>query len=987
MTYARTISPEAALRRVVGERSEFNTMSTDPRSHYELQYTSPEAAYYVFSAGDRGCMIVSGDDRVPALLAEIPTANFDPDRLAPGAAWLLEAYRLRIASLAPDEAGTQRSALAATDNDIVALYTGWTDIAPLMECAWNQHSPYNMLCPIKTGERCLTGCVATAMAQIIRTIGYAQTSGYLYQGSGSEKVEYDYDNTPIDFANLLSSYNSLDTEESKLAVARLMLACGLSVGMSYSPSESGAYSSGVDHALINNFGYDKTHTRYLARSDFSTAKWESIIYKELSLGRPVFYSADSGVSSGHAFVIDGYRKEGLWHVNWGWGGQSDGYFSLALLSPTAVNYGDTNRGYNINQNLVKAVPPGADPGITLSSIYGSLTVASEGRYRVYYSGGGVAHEDVSLGAVIVAEGSDNILEWVPFWTNQWLGANVTVRDYKNYDFTDISLPAGEYRIYPAIISRGEETPEICAESEGLQHYVALTVTPAGKYDIHNPESSVQASTHELYLSELLTPTLYSGYQCELRYVIVNNGGADYLGTILLQLIPEGETLPVYQKTILGNVISGGFNKVMSTIFNVVDSDGRNLPAGRYNIRLTTASGEELLKEPSTETVTVVNGTPPGMHSGGGDTEVLNPSMMPEYLVKGGEWSHIPYINNERTGRIRIDLVFSPQGSNTVLERHTLYDGELGSLNGTLGFEPFTIDLPFGIYDVMYEANNINISARRRVYVGDRIDDLYYLPISADRAALCYHPDRGYSGHITVKPQITVGGSSYTVTDIIENAFSRCPDLTAVSIPATVTHIGRNAFTYCPNLETLLFGASDIPFTQRNHVMPGADESMAIYVPATSYGVYNDLLSAYQPVYARIESIASSRFVMNTPIDHIELAINPMHPNINTEFSIESADSGISPIEVTAAEVTDGKLLLTVAATGSGTAHYLIRSAQPDVEPALIEITTNDIAGVTDINADCSDNNEKLYDLQGRRTDTHSGFRIVITNGRAKVIKY
>ena len=74
MTYARTISPEAALRRVVGERSEFNTMSTDPRSHYELQYTSPEAAYYVFSAGDRGCMIVSGDDRVPALLAEIPTA-------------------------------------------------------------------------------------------------------------------------------------------------------------------------------------------------------------------------------------------------------------------------------------------------------------------------------------------------------------------------------------------------------------------------------------------------------------------------------------------------------------------------------------------------------------------------------------------------------------------------------------------------------------------------------------------------------------------------------------------------------------------------------------------------------------------------------------------------------------------------------------------------------------------------------------------------
>ncbi|MDE6782726.1 MAG: leucine-rich repeat protein, partial [Paramuribaculum sp.] len=695
----------------------------------------------------------------------------------------------------------------------------------------------------------------------------------------------------------------------------------------------------------------------------------------------------SGVTAAHAFVIDGYRREGMWHVNWGGGGQSNGYYSLALLTPSAINDGDTNSGFNISQKLVKAVPPGADPGVVQSSMYGSLKKVSEGRYQVYYSGQGVAHDNVSLGAAIVAEGSENILEWIPFWTNQWLGASVSVRDYKNYDFTDVSLPAGNYRIYPAIIADGEDAAVICTESDGLQHYVALTVSPSGKYDIYNPESGVQSSAYELYLSELLTPILYSGYECELRYVLVNNGGADYQGTILLQLVPEGETIPVYQKTIFGNVISGGFNKLMSTVFYVIGSDGREIPAGRYNIRLTTMSGEDLLMEPSTETVTVVDEMPPGLHSGGGYTEVVNPTMMPTYLVKGGTWSHIPYINNEKEGRIKLDVVFCRQGTNAVIERHNIYDGEMGSFSGTWGSEPFTINLPFGIYDVMYEANNIDISERRKVYVGDCVDGLYYLPLSAGRAALCNHPDYGYSGEVTIKPVITVEGTSYTVTDIIESAFSRCQDLTTVLIPSTVTHIGRNAFAYCPNLQNVVFGSDDVPFTQRNHVMPGVDDSMAIYAPAESYDDYSGLLSSYQPVYAKIESIASTRVEMDMPTGYIDVAVNPAHPSINAEFTIEPADGGISPIEVTSAEVCDGKLRLAVTATGPGSARYIIRSAQPGVEPAVLEIVADALAGVAGIDADSRECEEKLYDMQGRRSDSHIGFRIVVSNGKAKVIKY
>lgn len=984
---ARTITAEDALARVIGCRPEFNTLSVGARSEYKLKYTSPEAAYYVFSNEDKGCIVVSGDDRVTPLLAEIPTPNFDPDSLAPGAAWLLEVYRSRIASL-PPETGSALQPMSASSNDVAALYTQWTDVAPLMSCSWDQHSPYNALCPMKNGSRSLTGCVATAMAQIIRTIGYAQCSGYIVQGTGSERVEYDYDNTPIDFANLLPAYNSRDTEESKLAVARLMLACGLSVGMNYSPSASGAQSSGVESGLVQNFGYDKTHTRYLSRSAFGTAKWESIIYAELSLGRPVFYSASSGVSDGHAFVIDGYRREGMWHVNWGWSGHSDGYFSLSLLTPSTINYGDTNSGYNIDQKLVKAVPPGMDPGVALNNMFGSITKASEGRYQVYYSGNGVAYNHVSLGAAIVAEGSDDVLAWIPFWTDQSIGASMSVRDYYNYDFSDISLPAGSYRIYPAIMEDGDDEAVICEESEGRQHYVSLIVSKSGKYDISNPESSTQSAKYELYLSEVLTPKLYSGYESELRYVVVNNGGADYLGTILLQLVPEGDTTPVYQKTILGNVISGGFNKLMSTIFYVTDSDGNALPAGNYYIRLTNTSGDDLLMEPSTETVMVVDELPPGMHYKGGLTEVMNSTMMPAYLVNGEIWPHIPYINNEREGTIRLDVVFCRPGSNMPVKRYNVYNREMGSFSGTLYFEPFTVELPFGIYEVSYEANNIDISDRRTVCVGDRVGDLYYMPLSAGSAALCRHPEYSYGGDVTIDSEITVDGSSYTVTDIAEDAFSRCSELTSVIVPSTVTHIGRNAFSYCPNLRDIVFDTEEVPFGHRNHVMPGADESLAVYAPAKAYDGYSGVLNHYQPVYSKIEKISSTSVLIDKLVDTISIAITPIHPDINTEFTIERMDSGFFPIEVTAAELRDGKLRLAVKAAESGTAQYLIRSVQPGVEPASLEISVSTLASLTEVDADDVDDvEENVYDLQGRRVSERRGFRIVVRNGKANVIKY
>ena len=983
MAQAGRLSAEEALHRVTNQ-SDGGVMTYAPAltGKYRLKYTAPKGEYYVFTTDADRCLILSGDDRVTPVLADIPSSDFDPESMAPGAAWLLDVYRQQIAALPAEE---QSSVKSDATNDIAALYSQWTDINPLMKCAWNQHWPYNLLTPVKEGSRCVTGCVATAMAQIIRTIGYANCSGYITQGYGSERVEYDYDNNPIDFDNLLNAYNASDTEASQLAVARLMLACGLSVGMSYSPSESGAQSSGVDYALINNFGYDPTHTRYLSRSEFGTAKWETIIYTELSLGRPVYYSASSAVSAGHAFVIDGYRHEGLWHVNWGWGGVSDGYFSLALLTPTPNHYGDTNRGYNIDQKLVKAVPPGAAPGVTMSTMFGSITMVSEGRYQAYYSGQGVAHDNVDLGVVIVAEGSDDIIEWVPFWTGQSMGASVSVRDYRNVDLTTVSLPAGNYRVYPATIADGDDTPVICAQSEGRQYYVELRVTPSGDYEISNPDTSVTAATYDLVISELQSSVLYSGYESELRLVVVNNGGADFLGTAILELIPDNDSNAAYRKTIYGNTFSAGTNSLIDLVFYAIDNDNLPYRAGNYAIRLLKPSGEILLEGLPDQTVTVVDSYPPNFHGGGGLTQLRNATMIPSILVSGEEWSHIPNLDNDRQGKVQLDVVFYRPGSNIPVRSYNVCDREIGAVSGSLQITPFTVDIPFGIYEVCYEANTISICARQKVSVGELIDGMFYLPLDAGHAAVCKSPDYSYSGEVTISPEITVNDTKYSVTAIAENAFSRCRGLATVQIPSSVTSVGRNAFAYCPDLRNILFESGMPPTTQRNHIMPGASGSVCIYAPASAYDDYAALFGSYHPVFARIESIESQSVTLSELSGVIDVAISPVHPSIDTEFIIEPLDDTATEMDITSVEVVNGALRIGVNASCSGTARYTIASRQPGVTPATLSVTFNVMSSQAQLEADTAP--EMLFDLQGRPSTSRRGYRIVVSEGRARLIRF
>lgn len=214
-------------------------------------------------------------------------------------------------------------------------------VSPLLKTTWGQSTPFNNKCPKEGSERCLTGCVATAMAQVLYYYHYP------LQGTGSytyNNYTFDYGKTVFQWGNMLADYTSSTYNSTQAnAVATLMYACGVSVEMNYGLTASSAYFVKIRTALKNYFSCNEGS---LYDRDTYGGDWMELIYNEISSGRPIIYSGQNTVEGGHAFVIDGYDSEGLVHVNWGWEGQLDGYFNITNLDP------ENNGGYNNDQLMI-----------------------------------------------------------------------------------------------------------------------------------------------------------------------------------------------------------------------------------------------------------------------------------------------------------------------------------------------------------------------------------------------------------------------------------------------------------------------------------------------------------------------------------------------------------------------------------------------------------------------------------------------------------
>ncbi len=528
-SFGAHLSPEEALMRY---RSDSSRQSARAPGSEKISLISTEGGVYVFG-NSRSFVLLPDDDRLPAVLGYSDTDSFSIDGNPALRDWL-GYYNEQIEALNGKE-GIPTFKIPLRDR---------AEISPLLSTEWNQESPYNELCPKVDGHETVTGCVATAMAQAMKFYNYPPkgkgTHSY-YWDPGKEELSFDYDNTPFDWNNMTDRYDRESSEESKKAVAELMLACGISVDMHYEPGGSGAATTQMGMSLIDIFGYSAS-LWMPNRVFYGYYEWEDMIYGELSEGRPVLYSG-AGTAGGHQFICDGFR-EGYFHFNWGWGGLSNGYFLLTALNPDDLGVGGGAGGFNSSQVATLGFQPGTgneEPVYIMYNVTDFLPDVEKvkadedfrctGEYFNYSlatlpanSRLGMKFRNTATGEVVFAEGPG-------------------VDGYRNGDGRyDLqvkfpSLADGDYVITPAL------------KVEGKWSAVRMPVGyPAEVYAaVKNGEATLTGATDAtVTVTDIGIPaTIYKDLDFPMTFTVENSGTAEYYNRITPYLIDsEGTAVAV-----------------------------------------------------------------------------------------------------------------------------------------------------------------------------------------------------------------------------------------------------------------------------------------------------------------------------------------------------------------------------------------------------------------------------------------------------------
>ena len=386
---------------------------------------APANAFYVFDFGGQFVM-VSADTRVLPVLAYSTETGFSGDDVPKNLGWFLNQYTQQIEyaiqHLTDTECEANVSAWNQWLSDELPITAPAAVVSPLVQTTWDQPYPYNALCPNDAngpGGHVYTGCVATAMAQLMRYWQYPATGigSHSYSANNAANGYGNYGTQSVDFAATTYDYSLMPLSLSNNSpaeqineVAKLMYHCGVSVDMKYGVNGSSASTYFAAVALNTYFGYSGVSEKY--RSDYSDANWIALLKGELNNMRPILYSGSG--SGGHAFLCDGYDNNNNFHFNWGWGGYCDGFYALSSLTPGGNNYNYDHAaviGIDASQSMIQA-------GIrSMSFISESGTVSSSQSTPIL-----AAHLSTNITATVSGNfkiSTDN----VNFYTSRMLGSN------------------------------------------------------------------------------------------------------------------------------------------------------------------------------------------------------------------------------------------------------------------------------------------------------------------------------------------------------------------------------------------------------------------------------------------------------------------------------------------------------------------------------------------------------------------------------------
>lgn len=509
-----------------------NKTTAAPRLAYTMTVTGkPEYAYYyVFNYGqDDGFVIVSGDDRTPEILGYSHKGNLNPDNAPAMVKSFLQGYADEIKQL---------------DNITFSTTAAQTEVSrdtvsPLLTTTWNQGSPYNDSCPVIAGSKSVTGCVATAMSQVMRYYKWpAQTidsiPSYSYNFNG---VRYGISGEkaalPFDWDNMTEYYSDESTDEQRQAVSVLMLAAGKSVEAFYAPDSYGGTSASnarIVPALRKYFDYS---ARYIDRTDYTLSGFEDILYKEVAASKPVIFCGTSS-GGGHCLVIDGYDGNGLFHVNWGWGGMSDGYFRISVLNPnnvSSIGASTTGDGFTMDQGAVIGITKGAhrdtvDTGLAMSVREQTINNSNQTVDIKAYNTTGATHTfDYAL-AVIREDSTVRVITRIQ--TNQFrnnYGPGNTV-----YSFKSSGLSAGTYKM--ALVSR------LSGQTQWIYNHSKLMTLTIGS----DGKATASEYTGISHLSVTNWEMAGSGTsrKTQLIRMTIENTGGEFYGTMYLISKRDGQ---------------------------------------------------------------------------------------------------------------------------------------------------------------------------------------------------------------------------------------------------------------------------------------------------------------------------------------------------------------------------------------------------------------------------------------------------------------
>lgn len=341
----KQISQNAALS---AARKYSRTGQVAPAKNLRSDKTN-NAPYYAFNL-EQGYVIVSGDDEMTELVGYAENGFFDAENVPPQMQLWLNGYAEYVAAVQSGKAKARKILLSDSPSVVVE---------PLVTTKWNQDAPFNNFAPEYTDDnnntqRCATGCAATAMAQIMKFHNWPEqgVGHYSYEHQSFGTISSNFSEHVYDWTNMIDRYNNGEYSNVQAdAVALLMKDCGVSLNMNYGPV-SGASIYSYTPAFKNYFRYS---SRTVNRSGCETAEFTKIITDELQEGRPIIYCG-TGEDGGHAFVVDGYDTNYFLHVNWGWGGYSDGYFDMNYMDPAGLGIGGGSGAFKWNQGIVLARP-------------------------------------------------------------------------------------------------------------------------------------------------------------------------------------------------------------------------------------------------------------------------------------------------------------------------------------------------------------------------------------------------------------------------------------------------------------------------------------------------------------------------------------------------------------------------------------------------------------------------------------------------------